>query len=113
MRRAAQLCDAWHPLGLGWADLERGIATVRELAERAGRGGAVGVAPRNLLSLTDAARGQGRGPFEGSATEVAADVRRAVTLGCDWVTFDMPQVDVPGMVTLMERFAREVRPAAG
>src|SRR5262249_38390296 len=77
MRRAAELCDAWHPLNLGWADLEKGIATVRELATRAGRGGAVGFAPRNLLSLTPAPAGAGRAPFEGAADQVAADVRRA------------------------------------
>ena len=37
MRRAALHCDAWHPLGLGWVELERGMATVRELAAKAGR----------------------------------------------------------------------------
>ena len=111
MRRAATLCDAWHPLGLGWDDLERGMATVRELAERAGRAGAVGFAPRNLLNLTAVARGAGRAPFEGSADEVAADVSRAAKLGCDWLTLDMPRADVPGMVGAMERFARDVKPA--
>jgi probable F420-dependent oxidoreductase len=112
MRRAAELCDAWHPLGLGWADLERGMGIVRELAHKAGRAGAVRFAPRNLLNLTTGPRGSGRGPFEGSADEVAADVRRAGALGCDWLTFDMPQTDVPGMVAVLERFARSVKPAA-
>src|SRR5262249_59404764 len=51
MRRAAALCDAWHPLNLGWADLERGIAAVPEPAARAGRAGAGGLAPRNPLDL--------------------------------------------------------------
>jgi probable F420-dependent oxidoreductase len=109
MRRAAELCDAWHPLTLGWSDLERGMATVRELAGRAGR--RVGFAPRNLLNMTPAAKGNGRAPFEGSPAEVAADLDRAASLGCEWVTFDMPKVDVPGMVQVMERFAREVKPA--
>jgi len=110
MRRAAELCDAWHPLGLGWSDLELGIGTVRELATRAGR--SVGVAPRNTLALGSAARGSGRAPFEGSADEIVSDVRRAASLGCDWVTFDFPKLDVPAMVKLMERFARDVKPAA-
>lgn len=111
MRRAAELCDAWHPLGLGWDDLERGIATVRDLAARAGRPGAVRFAPRNLLGLGTARRGNGRAPFEGAPDEVAGDVRRAAALGCDWLTFDMPRADVPGMVGALERFARDVRPA--
>jgi probable F420-dependent oxidoreductase len=112
MRRAAELCDAWHPLSLGWDDLERGIATVRELAARAGRGGAVGFAPRNLLGLTPARRGSGRAIFEGSPDEVAADVERAAKLGCGWLTFDMPRTDVAGMLAAMERFGRDVKPAA-
>ncbi len=109
MRRAAELCDAWHPLNLGWSDLERGVDTVRELAGRAGR--TVGFAPRNLLNLTAAARGSGRAPFEGSADEVIADIERAARIGCEWVTFDMPRVDVPGMVAVMEQFARDVKAA--
>ena len=103
MRRAAELCDAWHPLNLGWADLERGIATVRELAARAGRkAAAVSFAPRNLLGFTTEARGSGRAPFEGSPDQVAADVRRAAALGCDWITFDMPRADVAGMVAAIK-----------
>jgi alkanesulfonate monooxygenase SsuD/methylene tetrahydromethanopterin reductase-like flavin-dependent oxidoreductase (luciferase family) len=113
VRRAAELGDAWHPLGLGWADLEKGMATVRELAEQAGRRGAVGFAPRNTLNLTGAPRGAGRAAFEGSPDEVVADVRRAAALGCDWLTFDMPRGDVSGMLAVMERFVRDVKPAAG
>ena len=43
---------------------------------------------------------------------VAADVKRAAGLGCEWITFDMPKADVPGMLAVMERFAKEVKPAA-
>ncbi|MCI0549081.1 MAG: LLM class F420-dependent oxidoreductase [Candidatus Rokubacteria bacterium] len=113
LRRAGELCDAWHPIYLGWADLEKGMATVRDIATRAGRpGGAVRFAPRNMLGLGGKAGGVGRAPFEGAPDEVVADVERARALGCDWVTFDMPKTDVPGMLAVMERFTREVRPAA-
>jgi hypothetical protein len=45
---------------------------------------------------------------------VAADVKRAARLGCEWVTFDMPATaDVPGMMAVMERFTKEVKPAVG
>jgi probable F420-dependent oxidoreductase len=111
MRRAATQCDAWHPLALGWEDLEKGIATVRELAARAGRPkGAVRLAPRNLLSLGARAADTDRVPYEGSPDQVAADVKRARGLECDWLTFDMPKADVPGMIDAMERFVRDVRP---
>ena len=54
----------------------------------------------------------GRASFEGSPDEVAADIRRARSLGADYLTFDMPKLDVPGMVRTMERFVKEVKPAA-
>src|SRR5262249_58133221 len=76
MRRAALLCDAWHPLNLGWADLERGVATVRELAAGAGRRDKGGFAPRNGLAL-GAAGGGGRAPVPGPAAGASAARRRA------------------------------------
>jgi probable F420-dependent oxidoreductase len=113
MRRAAELGDAWHPLGLGFDDLERGIAKIRELAAKAGRGGAVGFAPRNMLAVTDRAKGAGRAAFEGSPDEIGADIRRAQGLGCHYLTFDLPRGDVAAMVRAMERLAGEVKPASG
>jgi probable F420-dependent oxidoreductase len=111
VRRAAELGDAWHPLALGLDDVEKGVATMRERAKRAGRTEMPGVAPRNLLDLTDRPKGSGRAAFQGSPEEVAADVRRARALGAEWLTFDLPRVDVPGMRRAMERLVREVKPA--
>jgi probable F420-dependent oxidoreductase len=113
LRRVALLCDAWHPLGLSLDDLAKGIGMIREMAGKAGRADEVGVAPRNMLGLADNPKGSGRGAFEGSADEIAADIRRAQALGCQWLTFDLPRGDVAGMVRAMERFAKEVRPAIG
>jgi hypothetical protein len=90
------------------------MATVRELATRAGRPkGAVRFAPRNLLGLGAVAAGAERGPYEGKADQVAADVKRARDLDCDWLTFDMPKADVAGMIDVMERFVRDVKPQVG
>src|SRR5205814_2233809 len=44
MRRVAELGDAWHPLGLGLDDLEKGIGKIREMATKAGRRDAIGLA---------------------------------------------------------------------
>ena len=109
LRRVALLGDAWHPLALSLADLEKGIATIRELAGKAGR--SVGFAPRNMLALADHAKGGSRNAFEGSVDEVAGDIRRVSSLGCEWMTFDLPRGDVSGMTRAMERLAKEVRPA--
>jgi probable F420-dependent oxidoreductase len=113
VRRCAELGDAWHPLALGLDELEKGVATLRQLAGRFGRKEGPGLAPRNMLDLTDRPRGSGRSAFQGSPDEVAADVRRAGALGAEWMTFDLPRVDVPGMMRAMERLVKEVKPAVG
>ena len=112
MRRCAALGDAWHPLSLGLDDIEKGYATLRDLATRSGRRDALGLAPRNALDLTDAPRGSGRAAFQGSVAEVASDIRRVGGLGAEWVTFDLPRAGVPAMMRALERLAREVKPAA-
>ncbi len=112
LRRCAELGDAWHPLALALDDIEKGFTTLRDLAARAGRSGALGLAPRNLLDLTDRAKGSGRAVFQGSVDEVAADVRRARGLGASWLTFDLPRAGVPAMMRAMERLVAELKPAA-
>jgi alkanesulfonate monooxygenase SsuD/methylene tetrahydromethanopterin reductase-like flavin-dependent oxidoreductase (luciferase family) len=87
-------------------------ATLSELAARAGRRGRPGLAPRNLLDLTERAGGSGRAAFQGTPAEIAADVRRVRDLGADWMTFDLPRADVAGMMRAMERLASDVKPAA-
>jgi probable F420-dependent oxidoreductase len=112
VRRCAELGDAWHPLGLSLDDIEKGFATVRDLAARHGRRERLGLAPRNLLDLTDAPKGSGRAAFQGSVAEIAADIRRVRGLGAAWMTFDLPRAGVPAMMRAMERLAGEVKPAA-
>jgi alkanesulfonate monooxygenase SsuD/methylene tetrahydromethanopterin reductase-like flavin-dependent oxidoreductase (luciferase family) len=113
VRRCAELGDAWHPLALSLDDIEKGYATLRELAGRAGRREALGLAPRNMLDLTDSAKGAGRAAFQGSVAEVAADIKRVQSLGAAWMTFDLPRAGIPAMTRAMERLAKEVKPAAG
>jgi probable F420-dependent oxidoreductase len=112
VRRCAELGDAWHPLALSLDDIEKGYATLRDLAARSGRRDAVGLAPRNALDLTDAPKGGGRAAFQGSVGEVASDIRRVRSLGAAWMTFDLPRAGVPAMTRAMERLAREVKSAA-
>jgi probable F420-dependent oxidoreductase len=112
VRRCAELGDAWHPLGLSLDDIEKGFATVRDLAARQGRRDRLGLAPRNLLDLTDGAKGGGRAAFQGSVAEIASDIRRVRGLGAEWMTFDLPRAGVPAMMRAMERLAGEVKPAA-
>ncbi|HEY3067488.1 MAG TPA: TIGR03619 family F420-dependent LLM class oxidoreductase [Methylomirabilota bacterium] len=112
VRRCALLGDAWHPLALGLDEIEKGFAMLRDLAARGGRKEKLGLAPRNLLDLADAAKGDGRAAFQGSVAEIASDIRRVRTLGAEWMTFDLPRTGVPAMMRAMERLAGEVKPAA-
>ena len=112
VRRCAELGDAWHPLALGLDEIEKGYATLRDLATRTGRRDALGLAPRNMLDLSDAPKGAGRAAFQGSVAEVAADVKRVRGLGAAWMTFDLPRDGIPAMTRAMERLAGEVKPAA-
>jgi probable F420-dependent oxidoreductase len=112
VRRCAELGDAWHPLGLSLTDIEKGFAAVRDLASGKGRRDAIGLAPRNLLDLTDTPKGSGRAAFQGTVAEVVSDIRRVQALGAAWMTFDLPRSGVPAMVRAMERLAGEVKPAA-
>ena len=111
LRRCAELGDCWHPLGLTLDDLEKGLGTLRNMAARAGRR-APGLAARNMLDLTAAAKGAGRAAFQGSPDEVMADLRRVKGLGAEWMTFDLPREGVPAMQRAMERIARELKPVA-
>jgi probable F420-dependent oxidoreductase len=113
VRRCAELGDAWHPLALGLDEIEKGFATLRDLASRAGRREPLGLAPRNLLDLTDAPGGSARAAFQGTVAEVASDVRRVAALGAEWMTFDLPRAGVDAMTRAMERLATELRPAVG
>ena len=113
VRRCAELGDAWHPLALGLDEIEKGYATLRDLAAAPGGATPIGLSPRNALDLTDAAKGGGRAAFQGSVAEVASDIRRVKSLGAAWMTFDLPRAGVPAMARAMERLAREVKPAAG
>src|SRR5258707_13363668 len=112
VRRCAELGDAWHPLALDLDAIEKGYATLRDLASRTGRRDTLGLSPRNMLDLTDTAKGAGRAAFQGSVAEVAGDIKRVRGIGAAWMTFDLPRAGIPALVRAMERLAGEVQAAA-
>src|SRR2546428_6284718 len=88
VRRCAELGDAWHPLALSLDDIEKGFATLRDLAAERGRRDALGLAPRNLLDLTDSPKSAGRAAFQGDLPEVASGDRRGGPLPAAWTQSD-------------------------
>jgi len=51
-----------------------------------------------------------RPPFQGTADEVAADIRRYQALGVSHFVFDHTVQEVRAVIANMERFASDVRP---
>jgi probable F420-dependent oxidoreductase len=122
LRRAGQLGDAWHPIGLrppaGLAPEEyaRAAREVREHAARAGRPpDAVRLTLRAPLDVWSA-RGSTKDaaedapPLRGPAAKVIRDIRAYQAAGVRTFVFDVMQPDVRVFVETMTRFAREVRP---
>jgi probable F420-dependent oxidoreductase len=124
IRRAAELGDAWHPIGLretislGPDELAASVQELRDAARGAGRDpSAVRVALRVPLDLWSARRsGRSAGadrsprPLAGPPTKVAADLRAYERAGVDTFVFDLPPTDLESMLDTMTRFATEVRP---
>jgi probable F420-dependent oxidoreductase len=125
LRRAGELGDGWHPIGLrppaGLAPDEYAAKAeeVRGHARRAGRP-ADGIAmtfraPLEVWAPRQRAR-SGSGPLlqgsllRGPADQVVRDLRAYREAGVRTFVFDFTEPDPRAMVETMERFAKEVRP---
>jgi probable F420-dependent oxidoreductase len=120
LRRVGELADAWHPIGLrppamlhppeyaektkiihGWArkagrdpkDITLSLRVPLELAPRRGTW-----------------TGADRPGFRGTAAEVIAHIKAYQALGVSHFVFDLAPADLRGQLSLLERFAQEVRP---
>jgi len=120
IRRAGTLGDGWHPIGLRPPAVltpdeygER-VRRLREHAKAAGRDPERITlsfrAPMEVRSRRDKAPGGDRPLFQGTAPEIAADVRRYQAVGVSHFVFDPVRPDLPTFLASLERFADEVRP---
>jgi probable F420-dependent oxidoreductase len=120
LRRAARLGDGWHPIGLRPPAMlmpEEYAASVKQLrawAAEAGRDPASITltfrAPMEVRSSRAKAPAGDRPPFQGTAAEVLADLRRYEVLGVSHVVFDPVRPELRALLDNMARFADEVRP---
>lgn len=123
IRRAGELGDAWHPIGLRPpvalhpAEYRERAEQVREWARRAGREpGSVALtfrAPLEVLSGRVRAPGGDRIPLRGTAEEVVADIRSYQEAGVSHLVLDPVATDLRSYLAIMERFAEDVRPRVG
>jgi probable F420-dependent oxidoreductase len=131
IRRAVTLGDGWLPDGLGFAELERGIQLMRQLADEVDRdqntlsvclrtglwlaevggGGGLGklAAPWNQAS--DGAAATERAPFQGSIAQVIEDVGTAGRLGVDELILESAVQRTDERFDMIEAFASDVLPS--
>ena len=115
IRRAAQLGDAWHPVGaipaapLEPEELSQKLVTLQRYAEEAGRGPKeIEVAMKAPLYDTSLASAGGRRRFSGSPDQVLQDVQTYSDIGVDHLIFDIREPDLSQSLERMEWFAQEV-----
>jgi probable F420-dependent oxidoreductase len=120
LRRAGQVADGWHPIGLRPPGLlepdeyRQKVAIVRDWARKAGRDPqAITMSFRVPLELRPRgakAAGGDRTLFRGTAAEVVEDIRTYQRLGVTHFVWDLTATDLKGALALLDRFAADVRP---
>lgn len=120
LRRAGTIGDGWHPIAmrppamLGPDEYGAKVKEIHEWARRAGRD------PKSItltirvpmeVRARNAKPASGeRPPFQGTADEIAADIRRYQALGVSHFVFDHTVQELRAVLANIERFASDVRP---
>ena len=120
LRRAGELSDGWHPIGLRPPamllpeEYRDKVAIIRDWARKAGRDPrAITLSfrcPLEVLPKRAKPAGGERQLFRGTAAEVIGDLKAYEALGVTHFVFDPVAQDLRGWLTIMERFAEEIRP---
>jgi len=120
VRRAGTIGDGWHPIAmrppamLGPDEYGAKVKELHDWARRAGRDPKaitltirvpMDVRARNAKPATG-----DRPPFQGTADEIVADIRRYQALGVSHFVFDPTVQELRAVLANMERFASDVRP---
>jgi probable F420-dependent oxidoreductase len=120
VRRAATIGDGWHPIGmrppamLGPDEYAAKVKQIHEWARRAGRDPksiALTIrVPMEVRGKSAKAAAGDRPPFQGTADEVVADIRRYQALGVTHFVFDHTVQELRAVLANIDRFAHDVRP---
>ena len=115
IRRAAQLGNAWHPVGATPAtplepeQLVKDMATLRMFAEKAGRDPAeIEVAMKAPIYDPDVTSTGGRRRFSGTADDVRRDIETYSELEVGHLIFDVRNHDLSKTLKAMEWFAEVI-----
>ncbi len=119
IRRAGELGDGWHPIGLRPpallppSEYAEKVGQLHDRARRAGRDpGSIALTFRAPVEIWPkrAKPPAGRGMFRGTAAQLIADIRQYQAAGVTHFVFDFTSPDPKAIIATMERFAEEVRP---
>ncbi len=120
LRRAGELADGWHPIGmrapamLYQPEYAERAAIVHGWARKAGREPkSITLSfrvPLDLAPKRAKPAGGDRLLFRGTAAEVIEDIRSYQALGVTHFVFDLAPQDLRGALGLIDRFAEDVRP---
>ena len=105
MRRVAQYADGWNPGGIPAPGMQEMLGGIRQMAQEAGRDpSAIALIVRANVYFVDGATDDQRGPFMGSADQIASDVAACRAIDAAEIQFDVQFS--PGVGSLEEFKAR-------
>ena len=120
LRRAGEVSDGWHPIGLRPPamllpeEFRDKVAIIHDWAKKAGRDPeSITLSfrcPLEVVPKRAKPSGGDRTLFRGTAAEVIGDIKTYQALGVGHFVFDAAAQDARGFLTIMERFAEDVRP---
>lgn len=120
VRRAGTIGDGWHPIAmrppamLGPDEYGAKVKELHDWARRAGRDPksiALTIrVPMDVRARSAKPATGDRPPFQGTADEIVADIRRYHALGVSHFVFDHTVQELRAVLANMERFASDVRP---
>jgi probable F420-dependent oxidoreductase len=120
LRRAGTMGDGWHPIAMRppamlrpdeYAAKAQEIHDWARRVERDPKSIALTIRiPMEVRSRNAKAAAGDRPPFQGTADEIVADIRRYQELGVSHFVFDHTVQELRAVLTNIERFAHDVRP---
>lgn len=108
IRRAAELCDGWHPINLAPAVFPDFVSHYRGQCERFGR--SPGPIVLRHMPGGRTMPGGGAWPLSGTAEQQAADIRAYAAAGLDELVLSLPARSTGELLTTLRQFMREVAP---
>jgi probable F420-dependent oxidoreductase len=110
LRRVAEIGNGWHPFHMSAERFRNGLEALRRHVGEAGRSmSEIALSVKVLLAFRESVPGVDRPPCQGSASQIAGDIKRYQDLGVGHLVFDYAPETRAHALHTMERFAQEVR----